>query len=62
MYDNDSEESHSTYLLEIILNSYYNVIKHYETMKNINLSEKELLRDINTKTILFRNEYKFLNV
>lgn len=55
LYDSEPVDGHYSNLVKLILERYFKIRLHYETVKQLD-SRKERVRSINTKTILFRHE------
>ncbi|VEN48358.1 unnamed protein product [Callosobruchus maculatus] len=56
LYDDDPVDGHAIQLIKLILNNYFKLRIHHETAKNMDLSTKNRVRSILTKTILFKHE------
>lgn len=57
-YDDDPMNCHYNNLIKLILKIYFCLRIHYEVFKKTEQGTKEIIRSINTKTILFRNAKK----
>lgn len=56
LYDGDHVDGHVNTLIKLILGKYFLIRVHYETKKKADFCSKNRVRNILTKTILFKNQ------
>lgn len=56
LFEDDPIDGHSFQLIKLILGSYFKLRIHHEVVKKLDTAKKNRIRNIFTKTILFRHE------